>query len=282
MNFPICRTVLLGVLLLPVVQLSGQTTRTLVGHTAAVNCAIYTADQRYIVTAAADQVIKIWDAKTGKEVSTLVGHTGPVLSLANSPDGSVIISGAADNSIRMWDVPRKDPTRIFAAAGLGARGIAVSRNGQWAVSFAAKGGQIWNLRSGKSLFALKGQPAVNAVATRPDNNQIASGDARGEIRLWSPFDGKSRGVIGGHEGRVSGLVFHPNSQRLVSTGASGQLKVWQLPLPAERGFSGHTVPVRAVTLTSNGQLAVTGSDDGVRIVNVANGQIVRKLDNAAV
>lgn len=40
----------------------------------------------FIVSAAADGMIKIWDAVGGRELVTLEGHKGPVTSLSITPD----------------------------------------------------------------------------------------------------------------------------------------------------------------------------------------------------
>jgi WD40 repeat protein len=248
-------------------------------HTAPVNAAVYSSDGRYVITAGADQLVKIWDAKTGEEVRTLAGHTGQVLSVAVSPDDRLLVSAAADNTLRLWDVPQPDPLRSFAGITLPVRNVAVSPNGQFAVSVGDdKLGRVWRLADGSASLMLEGHTAeMNAAAVRGDNNQIATADAAGVIRLWGPLDGRSQGLLGAHVGAVRGIAFHPNNQQLVSAGEDGQLKIWQLPPVAPREFSGHTSPVAAVALNSNGQLAVTGSADSVRVFNPANGSLVREL-----
>ncbi|MCO6459642.1 MAG: WD40 repeat domain-containing protein, partial [Pirellulaceae bacterium] len=254
----------------------------LVGHTAAMNAAVYSGDQRYLVTAGADQAVKIWNARTGDEIRTLSGHTGQVLCLATSPDNAVLVSGAADNTLRMWDVPQPDPLRVFASSSP-TRAVAVSPNGQWAVSFGDDlAGRIWKLEDGGNTLVLEGhaaQPLVAAV--RNDNNQIASGDSQGTILTWGPLDGKLQGHLGAHAGPVRGLAFHPNNQQLVSAGDDGLVKYWQLPPAGRRSLDGHSSVVRGVALTSDGQLALLGGDDSVRVFNVGNGQPLRELAGAS-
>lgn len=62
-------------------------------------------EEDIIVSGSSDNLIKVWNAKTGKEIQSFNGHGDWVLSVAFSHDGRRIVSGAADNSIRIWDFP---------------------------------------------------------------------------------------------------------------------------------------------------------------------------------
>jgi WD40 repeat protein len=254
----------------------------LLGHTAALNSVVYTGNQRFVVTAGADQLIKLWDTKTGKEVRSLAGHTAQVLCLAVQPGDSTFVSGGADNTLRLWDVPRPEPLRLFAGHTAAVRDIAVSPNGRWAVSVSDdKAGRLWNLDTGTVSLTLTGHSDMAVLAAaRADSRQVATGDATGHVRFWSPIDGSSQGVLGAHVGAMRGLQFHPNNQQIVTAGEDGLLKLWQLPIVEPRLLAGHKTQVRAVAITNNSQLAVTGSDAGVRVFNVTTGQLVRELTEA--
>lgn len=254
----------------------------LLGHTAALNSVAYTGNQRFVVTAGADQVIKLWDTKTGKEVRSLAGHTAQVLCLAVQPGDSTFVSGGADNTLRLWDVPRPEPLRLFAGHTAAVRDIAVSPNGRWAVSVSDdKAGRLWNLDTGTVSLTLTGHADLAVLAAaRADSRQVATGDTTGHVRFWSPIDGSSQGILAAHVGSLRGLQFHPNNQQVVTAGEDGLLKLWQLPIVEPRLLAGHTTQVRAVAITNNSQLAVTGSDAGVRVFNVTTGQLVRELTEA--
>ncbi|MFZ2518861.1 MAG: hypothetical protein WA089_09190, partial [Anaerolineae bacterium] len=81
---------------------TGDLLATLAGHTAGVRSAAYSPDGKRIVSASADQSVRIWDGETGDLLRTLEGHTGSVWSAAYSPDGSRIVSASADQSVRIW------------------------------------------------------------------------------------------------------------------------------------------------------------------------------------
>jgi WD40 repeat protein len=268
-------------LLFVCVTSSGQETppRELSGHVSAVNAAVYTPDQRHVITVGADQTIRIWSAVTGKQLRALSGHTGPVLTVDSSPDSLVLISGAGDNSIRMWDVPRADPLQILKGHQSLVRDVAIGGDGKWVVSFSDDmTGRVWNLDDGSTTMVLKGLTAVPvAAAVRNDGNQIAGGDETGEIWVWETLEGSLDGRIAAHQGPIRGLTFHPNNQRLVSAGADGLLKVWQLPITPPRELLGHESAIYCVAITNNGQLSITGGQDSVRVHQLSNGRALREL-----
>ena len=60
-------------------------------------------DGTTFVSGSGDNMVKIWDASTGKCLQTLTGHTDYVWSVAYSPDGQHIVSGSQDEFIKIWD-----------------------------------------------------------------------------------------------------------------------------------------------------------------------------------
>jgi dipeptidyl aminopeptidase/acylaminoacyl peptidase len=67
--------------------------------------AVWSPDRLCIVTVAKQgHAVKVWDARSGKEITQLAGHGGPVLSVAWSPDGNRIVTASADKTARVWVV----------------------------------------------------------------------------------------------------------------------------------------------------------------------------------
>ena len=66
------------------------------GHAKAVNSAMFSPDNRRIVTASDDRTARVWDAISGVELCQILGHTGRVTSATFSPDGRWIVTAGAD------------------------------------------------------------------------------------------------------------------------------------------------------------------------------------------
>lgn len=50
-----------------------------------------------------DQLAKLWDVETGKEVATLKGHTGEIVSLNFNAEGDKLLTGSFDHTANVWD-----------------------------------------------------------------------------------------------------------------------------------------------------------------------------------
>jgi WD40 repeat protein len=254
--------------------------KSLVGHTGPVNMAIFTPDARHIVTAGADQSIRLWNSATSEEVRALAGHTDQVLGVAIDPTSSLIASAGGDNTLRLWDIPRPEPLATLEGhPSTSASSVSVSVDGNLFLSAGGdKVARLYGAVDGKTIAVLAGHASeLTASAFRVDNQQVATADLGGEIRLWSAVDGSLQGVVGAHPGRINKIEFHPNNQQLVSVADDGLLKVWQLPTPAIKTFAGHTGDVRTLQITGDSQTVVTGDDATVRVFSLANPQTVREL-----
>ncbi len=73
------------------------------------------------LTGCADRTIKLWDAKTGREVLTLDGHTREVTSVTFSSDGRFVLSGGRDGTAIVWPTirPSADGTYQFDVPAIG-------------------------------------------------------------------------------------------------------------------------------------------------------------------
>ena len=55
------------------------------------------------MSASGDQMLKVWDARTGEERRTLRGHMNVVWGCAISPEGDYIVSASGDKTLKVWD-----------------------------------------------------------------------------------------------------------------------------------------------------------------------------------
>jgi WD40 repeat protein len=142
---------------------TGRCTRTLTGHTGAVNSVRYDTDAATLVSGSADRTLRLWQLKTGDCLRTYEGHTGEVETFAIA-DGRMY-SGANDGAICTWALDDASPVvkPQFTLAGSHTDAVVV----------------LQPLPSGE----LDGG-ALNDSGRKQTFGRIVSGSADGTCKLW--------------------------------------------------------------------------------------------------
>src|SRR5436189_6119119 len=70
------------------------------GHSGFVYSVAFSPDGEILATGSFDNTIKLWDAKTGKELKTLKAHTDQVYSVSFKHDAKLPASDSKDKSSR--------------------------------------------------------------------------------------------------------------------------------------------------------------------------------------
>jgi WD40 repeat protein len=168
----------------------------------------FSPDSKRIIGTCFGNIIKVWDADSGKLVLSLKGHSGRVFSTCFSPDGKRLVSGSG-----VW---RKDLGEV----------------------------KVWDVRSSEETLTLKdhaNRPPTQAtgVCFSPDSKRLAAGeidsDTRGvaRVRVWDAPSGQEVLTLQGdfgdffHPGAVRSVCFSPDGQRLAWVG-DGTLQVWDM------------------------------------------------------
>ena len=209
--------------------------------------------------------VKVWDARTGQVQLTLptVGR------VAFSPDGARLITsgenGDGTGKIKVWNV--RDGELLTSIEREFCWRAVFSPDGKSLVAGSGEGEightrlTVWDSATGEERLSVEAGPLVYSVSWSPDGNTIASGGARGSIKLWDAQSGELKHSIEAHlRGAVTSLDFSPDAKWLVSGGDDKTIKIWK----AETGrlnqtLKGHRQKVEPVSFSPDGSRIVSGS-----------------------
>lgn len=85
---------------------NGTRVREFVGHATPVSSVAFTRGGRYLVSASADEPVRLWEVATGKLVHQFEAQAAGATVLAVSPDGKQLATGGQDRVIKLWLLPR--------------------------------------------------------------------------------------------------------------------------------------------------------------------------------
>jgi WD40 repeat protein len=94
---------------------TGETLRTLEGHTNGVSAVAVLADGSRALSGSFDNTLRLWDLATGETLRTLEGHSNLVSSVAVLADSRRALSGSFDNTLRLWDLATGQCVAEFTA-----------------------------------------------------------------------------------------------------------------------------------------------------------------------
>ncbi len=239
------------------------------------------ADPRgqFVAAAGDDHAIRILDATSLRIVQTLEAHRDLIRTLQFDSQGEKLVSAGNDGQLIVWD--REAGFKILQRMR-GTPAIACVR-------FAPGGDEMAAVGFDRKVYLIgrgaKANPTLQcdcsdlrAVAYRDDNEMLAVAGRSGNLHLYHPENGKLLGEFPIHRGRVHALVFQRDSNLLISVAEDGAVVVFdtkqqrilkQIAVTSGKLFS--------VAVLDSRQIAVAGSDNEIRVIDVDAQQITRKL-----
>lgn len=131
-----------------------------------------------------DNIIKLWDASTGKQLATMRGHESIIMYAVLSRDKKHIVSASLDGTARLWDANTGKQLAIMEGHEHGPIYADFSSDGQYIVTgsghISKSGGtlksedtaRIWD-KSGKQIAIMRGHEAgVQHAAFSPDRHYL--------------------------------------------------------------------------------------------------------------
>ena len=263
----------------------GREIRTFSGYSHGWESAVkFSSDSRQILFSSNDGTIKLWDTITGREISTFKVNSGTegTVNVVFSPDESQILSSNGSN-IKLWDMVSGREIRTFSGHSDYVTSVAFSPDGRQIVSASWDNTiKLWDTETGREILDWTSSTqrwGVTTVAFSPDGRQIILGDLVGRLELLDANTGqKIKTFFGGHNERITTLVFSPDCSQILSSDGR-QIKLWNINTGREiRTFSGHFGRVMSICFSPDEQYILSCSQDGtVRLWDTSTGKEIAQF-----
>ncbi|WP_019070790.1 WD40 repeat domain-containing protein [Streptomyces hokutonensis] len=245
-------------------------------------------------TASRDNTAAVWDLESGHQLLRLEHEDWvTATAVASTGEGDLVVTGATDARIRVWDGSGGELLHTLEGQGL-VNGIDVTMvEGRLHILSASHDSsmRVWDLAEGRSSVLAGHTMPVTTVATGMlDGRPVAvSGSADNTARLWDLTAGSAADQERNHtqDVRAVTIAVCDGEPVVASTGADGSIRIWNLDAGTPRAVlrPTHTVSTStgegemdALTTVATGVVAVAGTDEVIRLVNIDSGRTLGTLD----
>jgi WD40 repeat protein/type II secretory pathway predicted ATPase ExeA len=234
------------------------------GHNASIQSVAFSPDDKYILSAAEDHYLILWEVATGRFLRRFDGHTDAVSAIAYSPDGRQAISASEDKTLILWDVATGKRLRTFSGHTRPIVSAAFSPDGKTVVSGSGdKLVILWDVNTGAELRRFEGHTGrLLSVTFSPDGSKILSSATDKTMILWDANTGKVVRVFPAQAAALQAVTLSADGTQALSALDDGSVILWDIAAgEIVRNFVGHTGQVRSVAFSPDGRMAASGAGD---------------------
>ena len=200
---------------------------------AAVGDCAASADGTHFAAGRPDGGVTVWDAKTG---AAAWAHADPEvkalrvgMKIAVAPGAARVAArsagGVGVGAVRVWSAAGRGPDVIVGEKFLYA--LAFSHDGTRLAAATADGAGVWAADTGRQQPWTDAPREAYAVAFGPAGDVLAVSEP-GAVRVRSAQTGAVVQSFVGSPLRVNAVAFTPDGSRLLTAGADGTVRVWDV------------------------------------------------------
>jgi transcription initiation factor TFIID subunit 5 len=191
---------------------------------------------KLLLSSSSDKTVRLWSLETFTCLVVYKGHEGPIWNVRWGPFGHYFATCGWDKTVRVWAQDHISFLRMMVGHDTSVNQVAWHPNGAYIFSAsdtADKTVRMWSFVTGECVRVFTGHTEfVSALECSPDGKILASADGSGCIILWDLAKGTQIKRCRGHaKGGVWSLSFSVDSDCLISGGADGTVRVWEVKVP---------------------------------------------------
>jgi RNA polymerase sigma factor (sigma-70 family) len=230
-------------------------------------------------------IVRVWDARTGRQRGRVTAKNSNARSVAISRDGRKLATLGWE-AVHLWDAATGKLLHTVATEQKYLTTIAFAPDGKTVATASGSGIRFWDVATGREKGRCQGEGAdTECIAFSGDGRTLVTAERNmGALHLWDVATGKEKTGFVGHRDAPYGAEFSPDGRRLVSCRClDGAIHIWDTATGASLvRISRHPQWVRDAVFSADGRsLFSTWLDDQLWICDSVSGErrTVLKLED---
>ena len=236
------------------------------------NTIAFSQDGNRILSASADNRIRIWDSSSGDLLLTVRFQdvNSPEVYSANfSNDGKLIVTSLRNHTLKVID---SSEGKLIATFDMSVKGSHVgdvmysvfSHNDDYIASAGSDNTvKLWDVHGECLLYTFEGHSdTVQCVQFSHDDQYLVSASEDHTVKIWSVKNKSLVRTIPAHDQSVNFVSISPDDRLIASASSDHLIKIWDLKTGCLiETLEGHNDSVKSVTFSPNGRIIVSASFD---------------------
>ena len=201
-------------------------------------------NSKHLLSSSADKSVRLWSLETWTCLVVYKGHDHPVWDVVWGPFGLYFLTGSLDRTARLWRTDHIEDLRMFVGHDKDVDTVCFHPNSAYVFTGSSdKIVRMWAVANGYPVRMFTGHTGnVTSMACSPSGKLLASADDAGTIILWDLGPGKLKKRMRGHgKGGVWSISWSVESTVLVSGGADGTVRIWDIALSNDANGQGRVI-----------------------------------------
>ncbi|XP_022645261.1 NACHT domain- and WD repeat-containing protein 1-like isoform X3 [Varroa destructor] len=206
------------------------------------------------------------------------GHKDIVTCVAVARDGSVAVTGSKGGLLKLWALSTGEPSQDLEGHTSPVTVLQFAHHGLFVVSASEDGiCNVWALSLGLPVCSFKEHHSkIVSVSITADSRRILSVDASGVHKVWQADSGST--LTSYNKKPFNQVTLHHNIVFSIGGKNDQQVKYWPLHDVDHEKTVGHSDVILCYTVTFDGKVLVTGSQDkSLKVWEVATTKITQVL-----
>lgn len=248
-------------------------------HNAGVLTALFSPDNRRLVTASSDRSVRVWDTETGQPVGRAMLHSSDVASVRFIESGTQLVTSNRDVA-QVWDTETGNTSGTSMRLRYGGRlvSLAFCPSGcHIAISGKDNTALLWKIEPGEPVGSpIRHDGLVNSAEFSPDGRWVITASEDRTAQIWKGSTGERAGHPLVHDESVRYAFFTTDGSRIVTI-AGRAAQVWDAATGKSLGGSiRHDYELVGVAASSDGRRIVTAGTDNVQLWSTDRGDPIGK------